>query len=439
VAEGFTCDVDKEYRSACEGLDFYYEHEGKRYCVLHFPGEKNKEDLLKAKKRKLDRKDYDFGGTVFPEGTADFERFEFDTETYFTDATFIGGAQFRRATFRSERTNFDGAQFSGGSLDFARAELGGERTSFAGAQFSGRWTSFAGAQFSGELTYFYGAQFSGGYTDFSRALFRSPETDFQEATFVKEVDFAGATFSEKVAFWGSKANPVFGYGAWAWFNNTRIEKPEQFTFNTVLLHPCWFINADVRKVDFTDVAWYGMPGGPEGTLNGEIDALKKRGGDALEKRGVGSPYTLLAQTCRRLSANAEENREYPLANEFHYWSLDTLRKENWRRFGLIRTMYWALSGYGVRAARAFWALVVIWAAFATFYVFVDPIEFKHFGQGLGYLWQTAVYSLLALTRLNPEPRPDEPGLFQFLVGLEGILGPLQIALLALAIRRKVMR
>ena len=41
--------------------------------------------------------------------------------------------------------------------------------------------------------------------------------------------------------------------------------------------------------------------------------------------------------------------------------------------------------------------------------------------------------------LSPEPKPEEPGLFQFLVGLEGILGPLQIALLALAIRRKVMR
>lgn len=50
-----------------------------------------------------------------------------------------------------------------------------------------------------------------------------------------------------------------------------------------------------------------------------------------------------------------------------------------------------------------------------------------------------MYSLLALARLNPEPRPQEPGMFQFLVGLEGLLGPLQIALLALAVRRKVMR
>jgi hypothetical protein len=44
-----------------------------------------------------------------------------------------------------------------------------------------------------------------------------------------------------------------------------------------------------------------------------------------------------------------------------------------------------------------------------------------------------------LARLNPEPRPELPGLFQFLVGLEGLLGPLQIGLLLLAIRRQVMR
>ena len=232
----------------------------------------------------------------------------------------------------------------------------------------------------------------------------------------------------------------------------RIEKPEQFTFNTVLLHPGWFINADVRKVDFTDVQWVGMPGGPEGTIEAEVKAL--------EEREVDSPHTLLSQACRRLSANAEDNREYSLAKKFHYWSMDADRKREWRffkdktwrdllkreywpdiarHFGLITTLYWALSGYGVRAARAFWMLAAIWAAFTILYVLVDPSEFKDFGQGIAYRWQAAVYSLLALVRLNPEPRPEEPGVFQFLVGLEGILGPLQIALLALAIRRKVMR
>src|SRR5829696_2200397 len=61
-----------------------------------------------------------------------------------------------------------------------------------------------------------------------------------------------------------------------------------------------------------------------------------------------------------------------------------------------------------------------------------------FGWLLEKVGQAAIYSLGALVRLNPEPKPDDSNLFQSLVIVEGILGPLQIALLALAIRRKVM-
>lgn len=49
-----------------------------------------------------------------------------------------------------------------------------------------------------------------------------------------------------------------------------------------------------------------------------------------------------------------------------------------------------------------------------------------------------MYSLGALARLNPEPKPTL-GSFQAVVIVAGILGPLQIALFLLAVRRKVMR
>ena len=386
VAE-FICGVrekDPNYLSACKNLPEYQETS---YCVLHFPGEE-KEDFEQVKKNKLEQEDYDFSGTVFPKGTSDFSRFVFDGNAVFTGATFIGEA------------------------DFSDAQFSGERTSFQVAQFSGENIYFVGAHFSNESTYFEGAQFG------------SAETSFQEATFAKGVYFGGVTFSEKVTFWGTQGNRVFGPGARAKFDRSRIEKPEQVTFNTVLLHPGWFINADVRKVDFTDVQWYGMPGGQEGRIEAEVTAL--------EERGVESPYTLLSQACRRLSANAEENREYPLANEFYYWSMNSLRKQGWRSLGAIGTLYWALSGYGVRATRAFLVLVGICAAFAALYLGFGPPKLEDLGQAL-------VYSLGAVARLNPEPRPTEPGVFQFLVILEGLLGPLQIALLALAVRRKVMR
>jgi uncharacterized protein YjbI with pentapeptide repeats len=664
VAEGFTCEVEgsslmpgsyewQPYRSACEGLDFYGEHEGKRYCVLHFPGEKKSEDFEGVKKSKLAKKDYDFGGTVFPEGTSDFEGHEFEGSTIFDGAAFLGGANFSRAQFSGKRTGFRAAKFSGEAAyfsdakfsseetDFTDTKFSGEGTSFAGAQFSGEGTDFRATQFSGEgtdfratqfsagATYFSeaqflsanrtvffraqfsgvqvdfseaqfsgeqisfsdaqfsaeatlfldakfsagwggtsfseaqfigeqadfldaefsgkggtvfseaqfsgkrasfhsakfssegisfssvkfsggqadfsdaqfsgvrtyfsdaqfsaertdfseaqfsgektdflrakfsdeetsfaGAQFSAERTDFSEAQFSSAYTSFESVTFTKEVRFSAATFRAKVEFLGNSNNLVFGPQEWVWFNS-HIVKPELLTFHTVLLHPGWFINADVRKVDFTDVMWYGMPSGPEGTLDKEIHALKDR--------DVQSPYTLLAQACRRLSANAEENREYPLANEFHYWAMDAVRKGSWghfkgltlrgllqketwhdirEHFGLITTWYWALSGYGVRAARAFWILVSIWLTFAALYfLLVQSSPFWVFSasniwQGIDYARQAAVYSLSALVRLNPRPPSEELNWFQTLVTIEGILGPLQIALLVLAVRRKVMR
>ena len=240
-----------------------------------------------------------------------------------------------------------------------------------------------------------------------------------------------------VIFQGNTRNPIFGPSTQGYFAGSWIEQSGVLIFSTVQLHPGWFIDVDVSKVNFTDVRWHGMPGGPKGTLNQEIDATQRN--YASLQRFPETPYKLIAQACRKLSAKAEENREYPLANEFHYWSMDALRKESLSRLGLIGILYWALSGYGVRAALAFGVLVAMWAAFTTLYILVDPAEFTNFAQGLGYIAQAAVYSLLALVRLNPEPRPEDPGVFQFLVGLEGILGPLQIALLALAIRRKVMR
>ncbi len=295
----FVCGVREKnpnYLSACKNLP---EYRDTGYCVLHFPDEEKKEGFEQVKKDKLEQEDYDFSGTVFPEGTSNFSEFVFDGNAGFTGATFIGEADFSFAQFSGEHTDFqraqfsggrtsfeeaqfsgwltsfEEAQFSGGHTDFQRAQFSSAETDFQGAQFSSAETSFVSAQFSGKYTIFFRAQFSGTETSFGLAQFsgektyflgaqfRSAETHFEETTFVKEVVFTEATFSEKVAFWGSKENPVFGYGGWAWFDRCRLEKPEQFTFATVLLHPGWFINADVRKVDFTDGKWYGIAGGHE--------------------------------------------------------------------------------------------------------------------------------------------------------------------------------
>ena len=554
MAEEFACNGNMTFRSACADLP---EYKSTGYCVLHFPGEGKKDDFREVLESKLAQKDYNFSGTVFPESTSDFKRREFDADTRFDGAIFIGDANFTRAHFCGETTDFrrahfcgkqayfSDAHFSGAVSYFSEAQFGGKLTSFSRAEFSklidftrayfrGVQTSFTGAHFSGERTIFSKAQFDAETTSFERAEFsvqpnfqdttlrnatfksatfargadftraafdgtraisngiRERTTDFRRATFDGELYFRGAKFKgftdfnrtnflDAVKFIGGERDeepsPVFAPEGQVNFKRARIDKPDLFSFDTLRLRPSWFVGVDARKFDFTAVDWGGLLDGSANTLDREIKGIREKG-------ETGSPYVLLAQACRRLSANAEENREYPLANEFQYWSMDALRtegrdyrKETWdslvwirrtwlrvakrcgpattlrlvwsrirsrhqgrpRNFGYIPTLYWALNGYGVRTARAFWVLMGIWATSTILYMIVDPSEFKDFGQGIGYLWQAAVYSLLALARLNPEPRPEEPGVFQFFVGLEGILGPLQIALLALAVRRKVMR
>jgi uncharacterized protein YjbI with pentapeptide repeats len=164
----FVCRVKEEnpdYLSACKDLPKY---PGTQYCVLHFPGEKKKEDFEQVKKDKLEREHYDFSGTVFPEGTSDFSRCVFDGNADFTGATFIGEA------------DFSSAQFSGEVTDFSEAQFDGKLTDFSGAEFSAGGTSFFQAQFGTGRIEFVGAQFC-------------RETNFKEATFNNQPDFHDTT------------------------------------------------------------------------------------------------------------------------------------------------------------------------------------------------------------------------------------------------------
>jgi hypothetical protein len=291
---------------------------------------------------------------------------------------------------------------------------------FAGAYFP-KFAGFRGTTFT-EVADFRGATFT-------------EEAVFDGATFSKRAHFYGATFKERAAFYSLQLLSQAAFD----FRDATIEKPERISFHTTFLRPNWFVDVDAQKFDFSDVEWFRTSTGERLTLEDEITAL--------ERRDIRPPESLrkLTKACRRLMNNAEDNRDYPTANEFHYWSMEAMRKEGWRSLGFIATLYWALSGYGERPRRAFWVLVAIWLTFAALYLLLaDTAPFWVFSasdvwQGIDYTRQALVYSLAALARLNPEPKPEELGWFQTLVTVEGILGPLQIALFLLAVRRRVMR
>lgn len=391
----------------------------------------------------------DFSRTTFC-GTASFGNATFCQNVGFYDARFCGPTFFNEARFLEEANFIDAKSVAGGNASFMQAEFGGFAT-FDGATLSNAsfrlavfkkvrfpQVAFGSADFV-ETTFADSVDFQGSTwkrADFSEAKFYG-DTSFVDTSFESEAKFSEAIFTDRARFFGTENNKMFKLETAVDFQDVRIHEPEQLTFHTLLLRPSWFVNADVRNCGFVNVQWHGLPGGPKDTLDKEIERL--------QKRRVSSPHSLLAKTCRDLYANYEEKRDYQTAGEFHYWAMDALRKEGLRRFGFIRFMYWAMSGYGERPGQAFWVLVAIWLAFAlSYFLLADSSPFWVFSasdtwQGIDYARQAAVYSLSALARLNPRPLPEGLDWFQFLVTVEGILGPLQIALFALAVRRKVMR
>lgn len=120
-------------------------------------------------------------------------------------------------------------------------------------------------------------------------------------------------------------------------------------------------------------------------------------------------------------------------------------------------MYWLVSGYGEKIRRSLGVLVGLWIVFVLLYT---QVGFEHkplkessegappvsaasmtvedkVGQPVEFS-RALTYSLAVMSLQKPDPKPLT-GTAQTLVLLETILGPVQAALLALAIRRKFMR
>jgi hypothetical protein len=484
----FICDCDDWVRSACAGEPFYKEHEGKRYCVLHFPGKEKSADFKAALQKKLANKDFDFRGVWFPDevsfaefdftADADFSSATFSAWAIFSPATFSAEANFSRATFSGEvyfgdatfsaRANFSHATFSAASFgsatfnaeaDFGSATFSAEAlfnsatfskvanfsyaTFTAAALFScvtfSSVTSFDHATFSAKASFNFATSFSAP-AFFSYATF-SAEADFSSATFSAGSYFSKAAFHDHVKFSGDEKRQAFDPSSSLSLEFASIEKPDRVSFHTLTLHPHWFINIDPRKFDFINVHWSNS-----GKAKPELETLK-----SIE---LASAHRLLGIACRRLAANSEENDRYREASHFRRMALDAERLENWRGFDLrkLNWWYWAASGYGERPFQALMVLLGILLLFALLYTQVgfarwepklaseaDVAVAKRDEIGAPLKFSRALsYSAGVMTLQKPEPRPATAGA-QFFVFLETILGPVQAALLALAIRRKFMR
>jgi hypothetical protein len=474
--------------NVCGNFPHYADFDSKPYCLLHYPGkEKAKEFGRELPKKEAEGND--FRGIWFP-GMANYSHKDFTGDIDFQYVTFAGLANFDSATLDGwikfqEAIFLDEARFNSAkfklSVDFEAAKFR-SLTTFDSAEFS-RGVSFRAAVFSGE-TDFNAAEFS-GFANFREATFsdlvsfksanffddaffhkavfdEKSQVSFNQTLFRKTTDFSGAIIKGYLHFEGrladihgviktgtdERATPVFEGDLN--LKQARIAKPEQILFDNVRLSPSWFVDTDSRKFVFYDVAWQGNDQIGLGAITSEIEYLEKN---------HSNPHRMLAIACRQLAVNAEENNRYEEASKFRFMAMECQRLEYSEKIApwKLHWWYWVSSGYGEIWRRALLVLLGIWFLFAMLYF--SPLssfsrekkrtesepaaqtenqpsappktESLSFGESL-------LYSLNIITLQKPEPAPA--GLLtRGFVTLEAILGPLQAALLALAIRRKFMR
>jgi uncharacterized protein YjbI with pentapeptide repeats len=499
----FTCDCKEWMRDACYGLPSYKTPKGNHYCVIHFPGKEKITVFKEVFETKLDNEDFNFRGAWFPEDVdlpqyrftskadfygatfssdvdlvsanfdaeADFNRVTFLGEVYMQFAHFgatahFGGSSFhKRTNFRSavfkELANFNSATFHKDTnfnrVVFDKAAILDGATFKAAAKFHRTTFSF-GANLSSvtfnEESHFNRSKFY-GHTNFISTTFVK-KVDFSFAIFTARADFHSASFLDRATFEGTDSRALFADKSSLNLQYANLEKPDHILFHSVSLRPHWFVNVNASQVDFTNVNW-NWP---------RLDLIKEI--RALEDHNISAPHRLLSIACVRLAVNAEGNNRYEEASRFRFAAMDLRRKEpaspelmprprgaNRARvfpFWRLSTWYFLASGYGERALQAFFVLMVILSLSALIYTQVgfarwepriasesDILSAKRdeIGEPLGF-WRALTYSAGVMTLQKPEPRPATTAA-QFVVLLETILGPVQAALLALAIRRKFMR
>jgi hypothetical protein len=515
-----TCECDIRLRSACQGEEFYKRREGKRYCVLHYPGNEKSADFYTAFQTKLDNNDFNFRGVWFPDeaaffsvefiGNADFRFATFSAKADFTESNFRAEADFIGTTFAADAEFFNAtfgdtisfancifsgnAQFSGTTFysetDFEKVTFKA-LANFTACKFKGRvllndvtvgsetyfnlakfdadvdftagtfsaLASFSRADFSAATDFsnstfiggadFNHASFSGvaNFSDctfhkravFGNATFRS-DVFFADTTFEAEASFTDAIFADYFRVSGGKGRPSFSATAELDLQFARFDKPEHVSFHTLRLRPYWFVNVDARKFDLTNVDWDWR------NIKEEVQSL--------QSRQARSPLRLLAIACRHLAVNSEESQRYEHASRFRYTAMNARRRAEARGLACwkLSWWYWLASGYGERAMRGVLVLFGILLLSAVLYNHVgfvrwepkltsesDMVSAKRDNEGAPLTFSRALtYSAAVMTFQKPEPRPATTAA-QTVVLLETILGPVQAALLALAIRRKFMR
>lgn len=288
---------------------------------------------------------------------------------------------------------------------------------------------------------FYGADFGGGANFFGASF--GGKTNLLNVSFGDEVSFSNATFSDKVVIAGSRDRFAFQDAAMnaiqVDFRDVHFEKPDDVVFRDTDLRRAYLLNIDVRKFDFTSIRWPQIEGG--NCVYDEITATEK-----FREKATPVPHGALAQLYRRLKQNYENQRNHGPAGDFHFREKEMRRLNSFtpKTTRFLLALYRILSGYGERLWASGWlvGLVItsaILSILAGLEVNMSATKTRLLGWTSSDFGWGVVYSLQAALFRKPAFASTVNAWGAFVQTLTMVLGPLFLALFALAVRRRLRR
>ncbi|CAM5257562.1 Pentapeptide repeat-containing protein OS=Streptomyces tendae OX=1932 GN=GUR47_24845 PE=4 SV=1 [Streptomyces tendae] len=349
-------------------------------------------------------------------GIASFNGAVIDGEAAFDGAVFEESADFEAARIAG-RACFDGTHFHRSRACFNGADIGGDMP-FAEAYFAAEAT-FEGAAIGGDLT-FTGARLKAG-VDFRRAVFRRtarigplvcPGTvDFSHAVFETALTLEAAALEVRCrqTRWASTAALRLRHAAVdlsdavTEFPVTVADRRRPFVspHGEVIAEPKLLNGLPVRitsvkgvdaahlvlaDTDLTDCLFVGtvhldqlrlegrcrLPQPPDGLRWMRRQTLAEehhwRGWTPAPPDTDPQEPATLAPVYRQLRKALEDSRNEPGAADFYYGEMEMRRHDTTTSRGerTLLGLYWALSGYGLRATRALaWLVLAMTATVLT--------------------------------------------------------------------------
>jgi hypothetical protein len=422
-----------------------------------------------------------FGSGVTVNGSAEFSGVQFHGPADFTHATFAGGSSFRRATFS-------------GAADFTSTRC------HANADFTS--TRFSTAKSLGPLAVRDRLLLDQMIFD-ERATIKAAAS----AISARHASFAGATLRLGYADVSldniSSTEPVTVIGASAEFAASAPSSPGTAPYGGPDPEPALLslvgvdasqlllIDLDLSECRFTGAfnldqlrfegsrcrfaeppkprSWrHALPPTKRQMLAEERDWRSGRRRFAWQPRRHPSVPALeperILTIYRQLRKAQEDAKNEPGAADFYYGEMEMRRHASTTPAAekLILTLYWAVSGYGLRATRALWALLITLtlstAAFATIgfapsqTLRYQPVPPSHPGLAAAYQqvadpgprpgWLNALfYSLHSSTSLlsQTQPAPVLTNAGEAVQIALKLLGPIFAGLAILAVRNRIKR